>query len=139
MDYFRLTPNNISELMLLQTKYKLEIGEEKPTDENKQSLLSAIKHEQILFFGCSDKRRLCACCSISPIFSTFSYNTIGVFEDFYIAPEYRHKGIARLLLQYAFKESGVNSLIVGCSDCDIAMYNALGFRISIGNMLAFKG
>jgi GNAT superfamily N-acetyltransferase len=139
MDYIRLSSDNMSEIMLLQTRYKLEIGEDKPTDENMRSFFKAIKQEQILFFGCFDAEKLVACCSVSPTYSTFNYCRGGVFEDFYIIPEYRHKGIARHLVQYAYQESGVSSLIVGCANCDIKMYNALGFRIPLGNMLAFEG
>ncbi len=29
-------------------------------------------------------------------------------------------------------------MTVGCADCDLAMYKALGFTIPIGNMLAYK-
>ena len=77
------------------------------------------------------------CCSVTVGFSTFDYAASGVFEDFYIRPEYRHQGIARKLVQYAYQESGVNSLTVGCADCDVAMYRSLGFGISLGNLLAF--
>ena len=71
-------------------------------------------------------------------FSTFDYMQSGVFEDFYIRPEYRHKGIASRLVQYAYGESGISSLTVGCADCDINMYQSLGFSISLGNLLAFE-
>ena len=62
----------------------------------------------------------------------------GVFEDFYIKPEYRHKGIAKKLVAYAYEQSGISSLIVGCADCDDEMYEVIGFQISIGNMLAYE-
>ena len=65
--------------------------------------------------------------------------TGGVFEDFYIVPEYRHKGIARQLVRFAYQESGVGSLTVGCADCDVKMYLSLGFTIPLGNLLAFEG
>ena len=85
MDYIRLSIDNMSEIMLLQTRYKLEIGEDKPTDENMRSFFKAIKQEQILFFGCFDAEKLVACCSVSPTYSTFNYCRGGVFEDFYIS------------------------------------------------------
>ncbi len=50
---------------------------------------------------------------------------------------FRHKGIAHKLVQFAYKESKVSSLLVGCADCDVDMYKALGFNIKIGNMLAY--
>ena len=71
-------------------------------------------------------------------FSTFNYQRSGVFEDFYILPEYRHRGIARALVQYAYRESGVASLTVGCADCDVGMYQALGFSVPLGHLLAFE-
>ena len=35
-------------------------------------------------------------------------------------------------------ESCYSSLSVGCADCDIQMYNAIGFSIPLGDMLAFE-
>ena len=126
-------------LKALHLGYKREIGEETPTDENFDSLSEAIQKEQIIFYGCMDEGRLIACCSITPTYSTFNYQTGGVFEDFYIVPEYRHKGIARQLVRFAYQESGVGSLTVGCADCDIKMYQSLGFTIPLGNLFAFEG
>ena len=139
MEYIRITNGNMDGLKALHMGYKREIGEEPPTDENFESLTEAIKKGQILFYGCADEGRLIACCSITPTYSTFNYQTGGVFEDFYIAPEYRHKGIARQLVRFAYQESGVGSLTVGCADCDINMYQALGFTIPLGNLFAFEG
>ena len=34
-------------------------------------------------------------CSVARCFSTFSCGDIGVFEDFFIEPVFRRKGIAR--------------------------------------------
>ena len=78
------------------------------------------------------------CCSITIGFSTFNYEQSGVFEDFYICPQYRHKGIARELIKFSYIDSGVKSLMVGCADCDVEMYRALGFSIRLGNLLAFE-
>ncbi len=44
-------------------------------------------------------------------------------------------GIAHQLVNYAFTKSGVGFVIVGCADCDIKMYESLGFTIQLGNML----
>ena len=139
MEYMRISNDNMDELIVLHTGYKQEIGEETPTDENLDSLSAAIKKGKIIFYGCADEGRLIACCSITPTYSTFNYQTGGVFEDFYIVPEYRHKGIARRLVRYAYQESGVGSLTVGCADCDIKMYQSLGFSIPLGNLFAFEG
>ena len=139
MNYIHVTADNMAELKMLQLGYKKEIGEERPTDENFDSLCEAISKGQIIFYGCIDEDRLIACCSITPTYSTFNYQMGGVFEDFYIVPEYRHRGIARLLVGFAYRESGVGSLTVGCADCDTKMYQSLGFTVPLGNLFAFEG
>lgn len=116
----------------------MEIGEAEPKAEGKQRLKKAIDDEQIIFYGVWQDDSLIGCCSITRGFSTFDYLPSGTFEDFYIHTEYRHKGIARQLVRYAFCESGVSCLTVGCADCDVEMYQSLGFSISLGNLLAFK-
>ncbi len=73
MEYIRITNGNMDGLKALHIGYKQEIGEETPTDENFDSLSEAIKKGQIIFYGCADKGRLIACCSITPTYSTFNY------------------------------------------------------------------
>ena len=137
MDYQKILPSHIEQLWKLQTAYKAEIGENAPNEQDKGNLLSAMEKNQIVFFGAFDGAALIGCCSVTVGFSTFDYAPSGVFEDFYIRPEHRHRGIARQLVQYAYRESGVSSLTVGCADCDLEMYRSLGFRIPIGNLFAF--
>lgn len=137
MDYQKILPSHIEQLWKLQTAYKAEIGENAPNEQDKGNLLSAMEKNQIVFFGAFDGAALIGCCSVTVGFSTFDYAPSGVFEDFYIRPEHRRRGIARQLVQYAYRESGVSSLTVGCADCDLEMYRSLGFRIPIGNLLAF--
>lgn len=137
MNFFRFTENNMADLVKLQTAYKAEIGEECPTDADFANLARAIRDGQILFYGCAMDGRIVACCSISPTFSTFNYQTGGVFEDFFILPDFRHQGIARRLVQFAWQDSGVRSLTVGCADCDEAMYKSLGFSLRLGNLYAY--
>lgn len=137
MEYQRINPSQIDQLWELQKAYKAEIGENAPVERDKNKLLSAIEKEQIVFFGAFDGPALIGCCSITVGFSTFDYAPSGVFEDFYIRPEHRHKGIARELVQYAYRGSGVRSLTVGCADCDVEMYESLGFCIHLGNLSAF--
>lgn len=138
MEFIKINQELINDLKSLQIGYKKEIGEERPSEEDFESLLKAINDGQILFYGCIIDGRLVACCSVTPTFSTFNYKRGGVFEDFYILLEYRHKGIARKLVQFAYHESGVSSLTVGCADCDTEMYKSLGFTIPLGNMYAFE-
>ena len=139
MEYVRIKEDRFEELSRLHAAYKLEIGEDAPSAEDLASLARATDREEILFFGCVDGERLVGCCSVCPTYSTFNYARGGVFEDFYVLPEYRHKGVARGLVRFAFAESGVASLTVGCADCDVAMYEALGFGVRLGNMLAYNG
>lgn len=129
--------DRICELRALQTEYKRAIGEPLPTDADMESLRAALDERRICFYGCCAEGRLIACCSVARTYSTFDYGTGGVFEDFYIAPAYRHRGIARRLVRFAFERSGVSSLTVGCADCDVDMYRALGFGRALGNMLAY--
>ncbi|MBP5236660.1 MAG: GNAT family N-acetyltransferase [Clostridia bacterium] len=137
MDYSRIDTSQIDRLWELQKAYKAEIGEDAPGEPDKNKLLSAVEKGQIAFFGAFDEGTLIGCCSVTAGFSTFDYAQSGVFEDFYICPEYRHKGVARELVQYAYRESGVSSMTVGCAGCDVEMYRSLGFGIPLGNLLAF--
>jgi len=69
-------------------------------------------------------------CSVATYYSTFSYSNVGVYEDFYVEPAFRGKGIARKLAEAARRwcqEHGIASLTVCCAPCDEAMYRALGF------------
>ena len=137
MDFHRVSISQIDQLWKLQKAYKAEIEENDPSEQDRNQLISAIEKGQIVFFGAFDGASLIGCCSVTVGFSTFDYAPIGVFEDFYIRPEYRHKGIARELVQYAYRESGVSSMTVGCAGCDVEIYESLGFRIPLGNLLAF--
>lgn len=139
MEYKRITPSQIRQLWELQMAYKAEIGEEAPTERDQLCLQAALERNQILFYGAWDGETLMGCCSVTIGFSTFLYAPSAVFEDFYIRPAYRHRGIARELVRFAFTESGVSTLTVGCADCDLPMYQALGFSIPLGNLLAFDG
>jgi len=138
MNFVKIETKDFEELKELQAAYKVEIGEETPTEEDFKRLYRAIENEEIAFYGCRMEGELVACCSISITFSTFNYERAGVFEDFYIKPEFRHKGIARKLVAFVWEQSGVGSLTVGCADCDVEMYKAIGFVIPLGNMLAFS-
>ncbi len=138
MNFVKIETKDFEELKELQAAYKVEIGEDTPTEEDFKRLYRAIENEEIAFYGSRTEGELVACCSIAITFSTFNYERAGVFEDFYIKPEFRHKGIARKLVAFAWEQSGVGSLTVGCADCDVEMYKAIGFMIPLGNMLAFS-
>lgn len=139
MEYRRIDPSQIDALWELQTLYKAEIGGDAPDGAAKERLAKAISGNAIFFYGAWDGGELIGCCSVTVGFSTFDYQRSGVFEDFYIRPACRHRGVARELARFAYRESGVSSLTVGCADCDLAMYEALGFTVRLGNLLAFEG
>ena len=129
--------SQIDALWELQLRYKAEIGEDEPQAEDKERLARAMEAGQILFYGAWDGNVPVGCCSVTKGFSTFDYRPSGVLEDFYIRPEYRRRGIARELVETAVRQSGVSSLTVGCADCDLGMYRALGFTVPLGNLLAY--
>ena len=139
MKFVKIETEMFEQLKSLQKDYKEAIGENVPSETQFESLRKAIEEDHIHFYGCICDELLVACCSICVTYSTFNYDKSGVFEDFYIKPEYRHKGIARKLVAYAFEQSKVSSFTVGCADCDVEMYQAIGFQIPLGNMLAYGG
>ena len=134
----RLTEQDMPALMELHLRYKQAIGEDAPDAASLKKLQMAVAEERILFFGCESQGELLGICSVTRGFSTFCYDACGTFEDFYILPEARHRGIARRLVAHARQASGVQSLTVGCAPCDRAMYEALGFRVKLGEMLAWE-
>ncbi len=138
MEFIKIGAERLRGLAELHRAYKAEIGESAPTGEQLESLGRAIEKGDILFFGCVWDGELVACCSVCVTYSTFNYGRSGVFEDFYILPEYRHRGIARGLAAFAYEQSGAESMTVGCADCDAEMYKAIGFGIKLGNMLAYS-
>lgn len=138
MECRKVKPNDIDALWELQKLYKTEIREDEPNDSDKERLSSAVNKGTILFYCAWEGDLPVGCCSVTVGFSTFNYLPSGVFEDFYIRPEYRHSGIARQLVQFAYRDSGVASLTVGCADCDVKMYQSLGFSIPLGNLLAYE-
>ena len=78
-------------------------------------------------------------CSVAKCFSTFACSDTGVFDDFYIEPVFRRKGIARMLAQAAqnwSKDNRLSSLTVTCAPCDEGMYQALGFEARLGSTFA---
>ncbi len=138
MEYRKIDVAQINALWELQKQYKTEIGEDIPGDIDKIHLAEALSKDKIFFYGVWSDNSLIGCCSITVGFSTFDYMPCGTLEDFYISPEFRHNGIARQLVQFAYRTSGVSSMTVGCADCDVQMYESLGFSIHLGNLLAFE-
>ncbi len=124
------------QLLKLENGFLSEIGEETLTEEKRTKLRQAIRDGRIIFFMAKRSYRAVGMCSVSKCFSTFSCSDTGVFDDFYIEPVFRKKGIARKLARAAqdwCKENHITSLTVCCAPCDEGMYQALGFNVHLGS------
>jgi len=137
-----VTVDNLKEpnkLWTLENEFLNAVGEEAMEEAAKVRLAQAIREEKIIFLVASLNGQPIGMCSISPCFSTFVCKSCGVFDDFYIRPEYRGHGVARMIVNAAqlwCKEHDYASLTVGCARKDIAMYQSLGFDTELGTMLA---
>ena len=130
---------DVNDLRMLENAFLSAVGEEMMAEEAWMRLEAAIKEAKIIFFVAKTENEAVGMCSVSPCFSTFACKPCGVFDDFFVKPEYRKQGIARKLIQAAqtwCKANDCASLIVGCSREDVAMYQSLGFDIELGIMLA---
>ena len=129
------------QLKKLENGFLREIGEPAATEEKQARLVQAIREGKITFFLAKRGYRAVGMCSVARVFSTFTCSDVGVFDDFYIEPAFRKKGVARMLVRAAqawCKEQGVAGMTVGCAPCDREMYRALGFDAELGHMLAWN-
>ncbi len=127
------------QLKKLENGFLREIGEPSATEEKQAQLAQAIRDGKITFFVAKRGYRAVGMCSVAKCFSTFACTDTGVFDDFYIEPVFRKKGIARMLAQAAqdwCKEKALASLTVTCAPCDEGMYQALGFDTQLGSTFA---
>ena len=130
------------QLLKLENGFKTDIGEESLTEEIQQRLQQAIKDGKITFFIAKRGYRAVGMCSVAKCYSTFSCSDTGVYEDFYIEPAFRGKGIALKLAEAAqlwCRDTGISSLTVCCAACDEKMYQALGFDTHLGTTYAHIG
>lgn len=130
---------NPEALLQLENAFLKAVGEDEMSLENFQRLMEAVKAEKIVFFAARKNGRWIGMCSVSSSFSTFACKACGVFDDFFIEPDQRGKGVARMLVNAArewCKARDYASLTVGCSREDTAMYQSLGFDTELGVMLA---
>ena len=124
------------QLKKLENGFLKEIGEEPATEKKQEQLAQAIRDGKITFFVAKRGYRAVGMCSVAKCFSSFACTDTGVFDDFYIEPVFRRKGIARKLAQAAQKwcnENGLASLTVTSALCDEGMYQALGFDVKLGS------
>lgn len=109
------------------------------TKEKHERLCQAARGGKIIFFLAKQEGLTVGMCSVSKCFSTFSCDDTGVFDDFYIEPDFRKKGIARRLVQAAQDWCAghhIASLTVCCAPCDEEMYQSLGFDMRLGSTFA---
>ncbi len=123
------------QLLKLENGFKRAIGEESLTKIQQKQLQQAVREGRLTFFMARRGYRAVGMCSVAVSYSTFSCSNVGVFEDFYIEPAFRNRGIARKLTEAAqswCRENSIPSVTVCCAPCDEAMYQALGFDTSLG-------
>lgn len=123
------------QLKKLENGFLAEIGEAPATEERQARLIRAIRDGRITFFLAKRGYRAVGMCSVATCFSTFACADTGVWDDFYIEPAFRKRGIARLLAQAAQRraqEVGLSGLTATCAPCDEGMYRALGFDTCLG-------
>lgn len=138
----RLAAPDDWQLQKLENGFLKEIGEPTLSEEKQGRLSQAIRDGKITFFMAKRGYRAVGMCSVAKCFSTFSCSDTGVFDDFYIEPVFRRKGIARKLAQSAqnwCRENGIASLTVCCAPCDEEMYQSLGFDTQLGTTFASLG
>ena len=98
------------QLLKLENGFKKDIGEEPLTEEKQKQLQQAIKKGKITFFAAKRGYRAVGMCSVAKCYSAFSCTDTGIYEDFYIEPAFRGKGIARKLSEAAqawCKDNGI--------------------------------
>ena len=127
------------QLLKLENGFKREIGEAALTKSQQEQLQRAVREERITFFMAKRGYRAVGMCSVAAYYSTFSCSNTGVYEDFYVEPAFRGKGLARKLAETAqnwCRENGIPSVTVCCAPCDETMYQALGFDTRLGTTFA---
>ena len=128
------------QLLKLENGFLNEIGEEVLTEEKQKQLQQAIRDGKLTFFIAKRGYRAVGMCSVARCFSTFACTDNGVFEDFFIEPAFRGKGIAGQLACAAqdwCRENGIASLTVCCAPCDEEMYKHLGFDMTLGTTFSY--
>lgn len=127
------------QLRRLENGFLAEIGEGPMDDGRWERLKKAVREERITFLLAKRGTRAVGMCSVAPGFSTFACSEVGSFDDFFVEPVFRRKGIGGLLARAAqdwCKANGLASLTVCCAPCDAEMYHALGFTLPLGRTFA---
>ena len=122
-------------LSTLLNSFRSEVGQQPPTTEEWHRLRDAIEEDYIRYFIAYLDDAPVGLCSLCPYYSSIRSCPSAVFEDFYVRPEARSQGIARVLVKYAadtVRSWGGRAMSVTCPPDDEAMYHALGFSDDLG-------
>ena len=134
----RVEPFDGSDYRILSTmlnSFRTEVGQLPPTTEEWCRLRDAIEKDYIRYFIAYLDDAPVGLCSLCPYYSSIRSCPSAVFEDFYVRPEARSQGIARILVKYAadtVRSWGGRAMSVTCPPDDEAMYQALGFSDELG-------
>jgi len=130
----------MGDLVPLLQAYLVEIGESPLDGDGVERVAQAVAAVRIRFFVAYAEARPVGIASLTCAWSTFGWGApVGMLEDVYVAPAHRRQGVARLLAERVLAEAsaeGCRSVVVGCSENDVPMYRALGFKTRLGAMLA---
>jgi len=119
-------------------RFLTAIGEAALDDRSSARLGKAMGEDKIFFYIARIEGSAVGVCSLTVGFSTYRASPFGVIDDFYIVPEMRKKGVARVIVEHVLSDAGqrgCRSVIIGCGNEEVAMYRHLGFK-TIGNMMA---
>lgn len=75
----------------LENAYLTEIGEAPLSEDARARLPDAIRAGRIVFVVARVRNRAIGMCSVTRCFSTFACADIGIFEDFFVEPNFRKK------------------------------------------------
>lgn len=126
-------------LSLLLNAFKNAVGETPLTQSDWAALRVGIEEGRITYYIAWQGERAVGVFSLCPTFSSYLCAPGGVFEDFYVVPDVRGTGVARVLAQHArtvVESWGGRTLTVTCAECDREMYRSLGFTEAVGTTLS---
>lgn len=126
-------------LSMLLNGFKNAVGEAPLSQSEWAALRKGIEEDRITYYIAWQSERAVGVFSLCPTFSSFLCAPGGIFEDFYVVPDARGTGVARVLAQHArtvVESWGGKTLTVTCAECDREMYRSLGFTEPIGSTLS---
>lgn len=132
MEYRKLEERDFPSLSRLQRAYKVSVHESLPKPDQLDRLKAAMEKGCIEFYGAFDREKLVGICSLCRTFSTFRYECIGVLEDLYVLTDYRGKGVAKELVDEIYRQAGLSTLSVTCSEENLPLFRSFGFRYDLG-------